>query len=538
MSYQVLARKWRPQRFEEVVGQETVTRTLRNAIRSGRVAHAFLFSGVRGVGKTSAARILAKALNCHQGPTPEPCGQCISCQEIAAGNCLDVLEIDAASNRGIDNIRELRENIRYAAARDRFKIFIIDEAHMLSNEAFNALLKTLEEPPSHVKFVLATTEHHKIPATITSRCQQFEFKSIPFSVILDRLSLIAREEGIEISDYALRAIVTAAQGSMRDAQSALDQIMAFCGRQVQDSDVRMLLGVVDEEVLGGIIDAVLQRERKPVLDKLEEVQRVGFDPQNFCRRLIGYVRNLLICKAAGWDERLLHVPESQREALLRQSEKFSELDLIRFYDLLNRTDNELRWHPHPYIHLEMTLIKLIELAELPSLEEVISKMQSGQVQSKPNPGSPAKGGPPPEAGPYKVFEKPAPPPQVPPKTSGSEAEQPRDDLLSQLLQVVQREALPLYSRLQHASRASLENGRLLLVFPSSERIHYAYIVEPANLSRVRQLCAKIAGSLPQIDIVLEEAPGENQPPDPTEDPRVKAFIETFPGKIIVERQDS
>ena len=203
MSYQVLARKWRPQVFEEVTGQETVTKTLQNAITSGRIAHAFLFSGVRGVGKTTTARILAKALNCHDGPTPRPCGQCVSCTEIAASGSVDVLEIDAASNRRIDDVRELRESVRYGTARDRFKIFIIDEVHMLTNEAFNALLKTLEEPPAHVKLILATTEHHKIPVTITSRCQQYDFKPIPFSLILDRLALICREEGIEISDYGV-----------------------------------------------------------------------------------------------------------------------------------------------------------------------------------------------------------------------------------------------------------------------------------------------------------------------------------------------
>ena len=241
-----------------MVGQEAVTRTLKNAIAHDRVAHAFLFSGVRGVGKTSSARILAMALNCQQGLSQDPCGECDSCHEIAASNSVDVLEIDAASNTGIDSIREIRESVRYQAARDRFKIFIIDEVHMLSKGAFNALLKTLEEPPSHVKFVLATTEFHKIPETIASRCQHFEFKRIPFSIIVQRLRQICDEEKAEVSDYALQAVASAAQGSMRDGLSALDRILAFAGSAVVDKDVMSLLGVLDDRV---VVELIKQRGR-------------------------------------------------------------------------------------------------------------------------------------------------------------------------------------------------------------------------------------------------------------------------------------
>jgi len=249
MQYQVLARKWRPRNFHELVGQEYVSRTLLNALQSGRVAHAFLFSGPRGSGKTTTARILAKALNCYGGNAGEPCSSCVACTEIAAGNCMDVLEIDAASNRGIDEIRELKEKARYNPARDKHKIFIIDEVHMLTPEAFNALLKTLEEPPPHVVFILATTEYHKIPATILSRCQQYSFKLIQYPLILARLREIAEAEGIQISNSALEQVVFSSGGSMRDAMSALDQVIAFSGNEVRDEDVTTLLGLVAPRVL-------------------------------------------------------------------------------------------------------------------------------------------------------------------------------------------------------------------------------------------------------------------------------------------------
>ncbi|MDA2929512.1 DNA polymerase III subunit gamma/tau [Acidobacteria bacterium AH-259-O06] len=540
MSYQVLARKWRPQCFEQVVGQEIVTRTLQNAITNGRVAHAFLFSGVRGVGKTSTARILAKALNCQKGPTPSPCGECLGCQEIAATNNVDVLEIDAASNTGVDNVRELRESVRYGTARDRFKIFIIDEVHMLSNAAFNALLKTLEEPPPHVKFILATTEYHKIPLTITSRCQQFDFKPISFPLILERLKLISREEGIEISDYALRAIAAAAQGSMRDAQSALDQIMAFSGKQIGDEDVRTLLGVVDERAVITLLEAVLQRDKKSLIEQVQELVHSGVDPQNFCRKLIHHVRNLMVCKVTGWEERLLNLPDTEKEAILKQAEQFSELDLIRFYDVLNRTHNELRWHSHPHVHLEMTLMKLIELAQLPTVEQVIDELKSEQkLGSQRQPAQPvqsaqgrtlfealSKG----SSGEVKKERKSESP------TESKDKEEPgsASPVISHLLSAVQIESIRLYSSLQHASQTTFGNGKLSIVFPTGEAFHHGVVLESENQERLSRLCAKITGSTPEIEVKLEE-PLENLS-DPTKNPKVKAFIETFPGKVIVEKE--
>lgn len=540
MSYEVLARKWRPQRFEEIVGQETVTRTLQNAIRSERIAHAFLFSGVRGAGKTSTARILAKALNCHAGLSSTPCGECPSCREIAAGNSVDVLEIDAASNTGVDSIRELRESVRYGTARDRFKIFIIDEVHMLSNAAFNALLKTLEEPPAHVKFILATTEYQKIPVTITSRCQQFEFKPLSFQLILDRLKLISSQEGIEISDYSLRAIASTAQGSMRDAQSTLDQIVSFSGKQISDEDVRTLLSVVDEKVIREIIDAVVEADRSRLIRQAQQLRETGTDPQNLCRKLVGHLRNLMVCKTLGWDEKILNLPDADKEAVLKQAERLSELDLIRFYDVLNRTDNELRWHSRPHVHLEMALMKLMELARLPTVEEVVSRLESGGLQRPER--SAASPAPKPTLFDAASGESKEKLPKKAQETSSADSRQTknessgaRDPAVTHLFAAVQMEELPLYSHLEHASKVTLDNGKLLIVFPKQEAFHRSVVLQPESLKKLEQLCARVTGSTPKIDIVLED--GEPvKPADPAEDPKVKMFTEVFPGKVSVEKE--
>ena len=543
MSYLVLARKWRPQTFEEVVGQETVTTTLQNAIKSERIAHAFLFSGVRGVGKTTTARILAKALNCQEGPTPSPCGECVSCREITQANSIDVIEIDAASNTGVDNMRDLRESARYGTARDQFKIFIIDEAHMLSNAAFNALLKTLEEPPPHVKFILATTEYAKIPVTIASRCQQYDFKPIPFLLILERLKLLTQEEGIEISEDSLRAIVSVAEGSMRDAQSALDQIIAFGGKQIPEEAVRVLLGVVDERAILSLVDAVLERDAKILVEQVQELVNSGVDPRNFCRKLIHHVRNLMVCRVTGWDERLLNLPDTAKDEILKQSEQFSELDLIRFYDLLNRAENDLRWNSHPWVHLEMTLMKLIELTRLPSLEDVIAQLQLGEKVGKSLP----KGGSAPSGDPKTLFPAPDKRPQskdkkssrvAPPEAEKTEKEEAvsENQVISQLLSAVQTESIRLYSSLQHASRTTLENGKLLISFPQSEAFHQGEVLRSDHQGLLSRLCAKIVGSVPKIEVQLEAPPKEQ--PDPKEDPRVKTFMETFPGKVIVEKENA
>lgn len=545
MSYVVLARKWRPQTFDEVAGQETVTRALRNALRSGRIAHAFLFSGVRGVGKTTTARILAKALNCEKGPTEEPCSKCVSCTEIAAANSLDVLEIDAASNTGVDNIRELRESARYTPARDRFKIYIIDEVHMLSNAAFNALLKTLEEPPPHVKFILATTEHAKIPVTITSRCQEYDLKPIPFVLILEHLKRICASEEIEISDYGLRAISSAAKGSMRDGQSILEQITSLSGKQVSDEDVRVLLGVVDEKLVAGLVDCIQERDAQALLQRMQDAVESGVDPLNLAGRMLAHVRNLMVFQVSGWEERLLQLPDSQKEVVTRQAEAFSTPDLIRFFDVLTRCGGEMRWHPNPGLHLEMAFMKLIELAGLPRLESVLEQLESGRFQgTAQTPENPPEsrdlyGSPPAPTGPApaaKTTAAPAPAASpAAPEPARPEPVQHPQEFRERLLAAVQDQAPALYSSLLHSSDSQIQDGDLIVVFPASEQVHAGLVQEKAQ--HLSELSGQLTGSPCKLQIRFQEAEpaGKDEEEDLAEHPKVKAFLKRFPSKMIVER---
>src|SRR5437762_3612056 len=374
MKYQVIARKFRPQVFEDVVGQKPIVQTLQNAIQMGRVGHAYLFSGPRGVGKTTTARILAKGLNCVEGPTITPCNRCPSCEEITLGKSIDVFEIDAASNTGVDNIRELRESAKYAAARSRYKIFIVDEVHMLSTSAFNALLKILEEPPPHVIFIMATTERHKLPATILSRCQQFTFRTIPAAEIHEHLRQIADREGIKIDDRALSYVVKAAEGSMRDAQSVLDQIISFSGQEIADEDVREVLGFIPSEILDRTLDALAERDSKALLENVGIVIDQGLNIQQYVREFIGRIRDLLILKL-GLEDKIVGSIEEKR-ALGSRADKFSEQDLIRFFDSLLRLESELRWTSQPRFHLEVGFVKLAKIGHVRDIEDVLRDIQN------------------------------------------------------------------------------------------------------------------------------------------------------------------
>ena len=391
MSYQVLALKWRPQVFDDVVGQETITRTLRNAIQQGRIAHAFLFSGVRGVGKTTTARILAKALNCANGPTSQPCGQCPACLEIATSTSLDVLEIDGASNNGVEQVRDVIEASRYLPSRDRFKIYIIDEVHMLTTPAFNALLKTLEEPPPRVKFIFATTEYHKIPDTIVSRCQQFEFRMVPSGVIADQLRKIAGQEGIEISEAALTEIARAAEGSLRDALSALDQVLMAVGTRIEERDVAEILGLIDHQVLAATARAITDRQTAQVLSIVNELVRGGRDLRSFARGLVQYFRARLVIRAAPDAPELLELA-GDREELMELAGKISEDDLVRSLDLLTQAEGALRWAPEPRFHLEVALLKLAQLRQLQSFEELLARFEALESASQPALSSPPRSG--------------------------------------------------------------------------------------------------------------------------------------------------
>jgi len=374
MSYQVIARKWRPQTFKDLVGQEHVTGTLANAIKNDRVAHAYIFSGARGVGKTTAARILAKAMNCVNGPTAEPCGVCDSCKEIAAGTSLDVIEIDAASNRGIDQIRELREMVRYAPAASRSKVVILDEAHMLTGEASNALLKTLEEPPDRVVFVMATTEPQELQDTIRSRSQHFHFRALTFNEIAERIKFIAKEENLTIADGAVAVIARMAEGSMRDALSLLEQARAYCGDRIPDKEVRELLGVVPEDSLNELVEAIAASSADRALGLVHTFQKDGRNLQHFCREAIRHFRNLLIARVCGADSDLIAATPDQRPTLAKAAAQFSEEDLTRFFNILLQTDDDLRRKPDPRVHLEMGLLRLIHAGRLAPLEELLADL--------------------------------------------------------------------------------------------------------------------------------------------------------------------
>jgi DNA polymerase III subunit gamma/tau len=392
VSYQVIARKYRPQKFEEVVGQRLVTETLKNAILTRRVAHGYIFSGARGVGKTTMARILAKSLNCLQGPTVAPCGLCPSCREIAAGNSVDVLEIDAASNRGIDEIRELRENVRYLPARDPYKIFIIDEVHMLTTEAFNALLKTLEEPPERSLFILATTEAHKLPATIQSRCQHFAFRLLDYSEILARLEQICVSEEVKAAKGALSAIAEAADGSLRDALSLLDEVIAACGSTVDEDKARQLLGVVPSRLMAALIEAVQAGDSRAVLEQVSQLGTQGYDLSAFCNELTRYVRNLMIARSCGAESPLVQAPDDERVNFGRLSALLSEEDLARYFQVLLRAQTEMRYALEPRFHLELALIKLVHARKLVAIENLLGSLR-GQMPEVPPPkratGSPS-----------------------------------------------------------------------------------------------------------------------------------------------------
>jgi len=404
MSYQVLARKYRPQKFSDVIGQEHVTRTLKNAIEQGRIAHGYIFSGHRGIGKTTVARILAMALNCRSSdkPAAEPCGVCESCVEIRAGNSVDVIEIDAATNRGIDEIRELREAARYRPARDRFKIYILDEAHQITDAAFNALLKTLEEPPGHVIFMLATTQPADIPETIRSRCQHFGFRAVEFDQIAAQLRDLCAREQILADEAALALVAEAGDGSMRDALSILDQAIASADGGLSEASVRQLVGVASSGALEEIMQAVARGSGQELFEKVDRLLTEGQNPVQLARQLVRFLRNTTVAKVAGADSRLLQVSSDERARIARIAELFSEEDLARHLEIMLRTHGELGYRGEQRFRLELGLLKLAHAQRLVPLEELLSDFEGnrGAAQAKrPRAPESKKSGPPPAAQP-------------------------------------------------------------------------------------------------------------------------------------------
>ena len=441
--YQVIARKYRPQSFAELVSQEHVRTTIENAISQQRIAHGYIFAGQRGTGKTTVARILARCLNCLQGPTATPCGVCASCLEVTAGNSPDVIEIDAASNRGINEMRELRENVRYRPARDRYKVFIVDEAHQITTEAFNAMLKTLEEPPEWAVFILCTTESHKIPVTIASRCQQFSFRGVDFEDLVTRMRWICGEEGITADDETLAVLAQAGDGSVRDSLSALDQAIACCGTTLADADVRNLLGMFSLDSLGTVARALKDGDSSAMLDVVLELERNGLSLQHFARELSRYMRNLLVKKIAPQNPRLVAASPQEQERLKETSSWFSEEDLTRYLQICMDIFRELQFALQPRLHLELGLLRMVHAGRLVSIEEALANLGSGSGGSPtgaavPRPSS----APPPRPSPSGIAPPPPPrastvttPVKTTPLASGSDSGDWRERLHKGLMEL-------------------------------------------------------------------------------------------------------
>ncbi len=580
MSYKVLALKYRPTSFDEVVGQTNVTRTLGNALERGKIGHAFLLSGARGVGKTTTARILAKALNCSraEGPTASPCSTrtdedrakaCDSCREIADGQSLDVQEIDGASNNSVDQVRELRESARYNPARDRFKVWIIDEVHMLSTGAFNALLKTLEEPPPRVKFIFATTEYHKIPETILSRCQQYDFRMIAARELALHLRSVADQEKIRVSDAALALIARAAEGSVRDGLSLFDQVLAFTGDEIPDADVAGLLGLVDRELLHRASKAIVEGDSLAMLELVESLADYGADYRNFVRELLLHLREVLLVKLAPAGSPLLDavLPE-ELERLRSLAAALSEEDLLRALDLLTRAEGELRGASDPRVALDLALLKLVQMRRLLPFAEVVARVERllggapvGAPPARPAlpPASapaprpaaaarPVEPAPPPPPGPRRrPGPRPCPrPPRNRPPPTPRHAPGRRRALVAAMVGLCQ--GRPSLAAPLRSATARLEGDTLLVEVPA-DFVAFATM----HADEYRDLAKKAAGKTLHVKLVA----GGAKPPDapdgpvsaaPEEDrrqrlreeaekePAVQEALDLFDGRVVDVRE--
>ena len=558
--YQVIARKYRPQSFQDVVNQEHVKTTIENAIAQQRIAHGYIFSGQRGTGKTTIARILARCLNCIKGPTATPCGECASCREITAGGTVDVIEIDAASNRGINEMRELRENVRYQPARDRYKVFIIDEAHQITNEAFNALLKTIEEPPPWVVFVLCTTEAHKIPATIASRCQHFSFRSVDFEDLTARMAWICKEEGIEAEPEALAILAAAGEGSVRDSLSALDQAIACCGTKLNAADVRALLGAFSLESLEKVSQALAGGDSRRMLEVVDELERNGQNLQHFARELARYFRNLLVARIAGAETRLIAASAAQRQQLAEIAGRFSEEDLTRYLNLSLELFKDLQQSLQPRFHLEIGLVRLVQAGRLLPIEQALAQIggdpgappaRSAPPPPPPRPSSPPPPPPPARTGPSpfeldsakkagtRQAEAPAPPERGRAEAPAPPAE--AGDWRARIHAALMELGMPFTADAVENSRVVEANGELQFIASKADSL----ALTPADLAKAIRAAA---GRDMRVKVKIEEGAAPEAAPlaQPTRssengddevtsralaNPEVKRFREVFGGEV-------
>jgi DNA polymerase III subunit gamma/tau len=536
--YQVIARKYRPQSFSELIGQEPVRKTLENAILTGRLAHGYIFAGQRGTGKTSVARILARCLNCVEGPAASPCGHCASCLEIAAGGSPDVIEIDAASNRGINEMRELRENVRYRPARDRYKVFIVDEAHQITSEAFNALLKTLEEPPEWAVFILCTTEVHKIPNTIASRCQQFSFRSVEFSELMERMEYIAKQEGIEADQETLAVLAQVGEGSVRDSLSALDQAIACCGKVLDVESVRALLGMFGAESFRAVAEAVRQQDGERMLEIVQELEHNGRSLHHFCRELTRYWRNLLVAKIAGKPTRLIAASAGEQQSLLDAASSFSEEDLTRYLQLTLDLFKTLQASLQPRFHLELGLVKLVQVGKLQAIEEAIAELDGG---ASPVSGRPLRASVP---APRSEIARLAPgkPPEPLPVEAKPAPKLKTGDLKSDLQAALLEDGMKMSADAVQHSNVRLEGSEVIFTTTKTftlglrdaavAKAASALAGKPVKV-RVEVDASAVAPSVPAANN------GDSPPPADTDlaqralsHPGVKRFQELFPGAHV------